>query len=32
LFEPGFTRSLMSLGFRDAKEREQEIRTFLGIL
>lgn len=32
LFEPGFTRSLMSLGFRDAKEREEEIRTFLGIL
>jgi NTE family protein len=32
LFEPGFTRSLISLGFRDAKEREEEIRSFLGII
>jgi NTE family protein len=31
LFEPGFTRSLISLGFRDAKEREEEIRAFLGV-
>ncbi len=29
LFEPGFTRSLMSLGYRDAMKREEEIRTFL---
>ena len=32
LFEPGFTRSLISLGFRDAKEREEEIRSFLSII
>lgn len=32
LFEPGFTRSLISLGFRDAKKREEEIRNFLGII
>lgn len=31
LFEPGFTRSLISLGFRDARAREDEIRTFLGL-
>ncbi|MDF1781051.1 MAG: patatin-like phospholipase family protein [Alcanivoracaceae bacterium] len=29
LFEPGFTRSLMSLGYRDAMQREDEIKTFL---
>jgi NTE family protein len=31
LFEPGFTRSLISLGFRDAKAREEELRHFLSI-
>jgi len=31
LFEPGFTRSLISLGFRDAMEREDELRRFLSI-
>lgn len=31
LFEPGFTRSLMSLGYRDAMKREDEIRAFLGL-
>lgn len=31
LFEPGFTRSLMSLGYRDAMKRENEIRAFLGL-
>lgn len=30
LFEPGFTRSLMSLGYRDAMAREREIRSFFG--
>ena len=29
LFEPGFTRALMSLGYEDARQREDEIRTFL---
>ena len=29
LFEPGFTRALMSLGYQDARQREDEIRTFL---
>jgi NTE family protein len=29
LFEPGFTRSLMSLGYRDAMSREDELRAFL---
>lgn len=29
LFEPGFTRSLMSLGYRDAMSREDELRSFL---
>ena len=29
LFEPGFTRALMSLGYRDAMSREEEIRAFL---
>ncbi|MDF1821819.1 MAG: patatin-like phospholipase family protein [Alcanivoracaceae bacterium] len=29
LFEPGFCRTLMSLGYRDAMAREQEIRDFL---
>ena len=31
LFEPGFTRNLISLGFRDAMEREDELRQFLSI-
>ncbi|MBZ2188029.1 patatin-like phospholipase family protein [Alcanivorax sp. JB21] len=29
LFEPGFCRRLMSLGYQDAMRREQEIRAFL---
>lgn len=29
LFEPGFTRALMSLGYQDAKQRADEIRAFL---
>lgn len=29
LFEPGFTRALMSLGYQDASARADEIRTFL---
>ena len=29
LFEPGYTRSLMQLGFRDAMVKEAEIRAFL---
>lgn len=29
LFEPGFTRALMSLGYQDARQREDEIRAFL---
>lgn len=29
LFEPGFCRTLMSLGYQDAMRREQEIRAFL---
>ncbi|MFP1682769.1 patatin-like phospholipase family protein [Alloalcanivorax sp. C16-1] len=29
LFEPGFTGRLMSLGYQDAKAREEEIRAFL---
>lgn len=32
LFEPGFTRSLMSLGYRDAMNREEELRAFLELL
>lgn len=31
LFEPGFTHTLMSLGYKDAMAREDEIRGFLGI-
>lgn len=31
LFEPGFTHTLMSLGYKDAMAREEEIRGFLGI-
>lgn len=31
LFEPGFTHTLMSLGYRDAMAREEEIRNFLGL-
>ncbi len=31
LFEPGFTRSLMSLGYRDAMSRSSEIRSFLAL-
>lgn len=29
LFEPGFTRRLMALGYQDAKAREEEIRAFM---
>lgn len=31
LFEPGFTRALMALGYQDARQREEEIRTFLAL-
>lgn len=31
LFEPGFCRTLITLGFRDAMAREDEIRAFLGL-
>lgn len=31
LFEPGFTRALIALGMADARRREEEIRTFLGV-
>lgn len=29
LFEPGFCRTLISLGYRDAKKREEELRAFI---
>ena len=31
MFEQGFCRTLMSLGYRDAMAREEEIRLFLGV-
>lgn len=31
LFEQGFCRALMSLGYKDAMAREEEIRQFLGV-
>lgn len=31
LFQPGFTRRLMALGYRDAKAREDELRAFLAL-
>jgi NTE family protein len=31
LFERGFTRELIALGYQDARDRADEIRAFLGV-